>query len=180
MFGGDKRGVIWLPCSPLPKVGLRWPRGRGDESPPASPTKGQQDALLRHPQRAVQASALPARPRPPRPGPCAPAPSGRVGSKAHQAPLNANESRCPTPEPTFPTLFPRPPFPPRPVRRLEKLVRGHFWGSKIERGAQERARSPRARAASAARPHPGRRRLRREIRTGLPESEPGRRDHQPR
>uniref|UniRef100_A0A671F886 Y-box binding protein 3 n=1 Tax=Rhinolophus ferrumequinum TaxID=59479 RepID=A0A671F886_RHIFE len=47
-----------------------------------------------------------------------------------------------------------------PSSLAQKLVRGHFWGSKIQRGAPERARSPRARAASAARPHPG---LRREI-----------------
>ncbi|XP_070227200.1 Y-box-binding protein 3 isoform X2 [Bos mutus] len=44
---------------------------------------------------------------------------------------------------------PSPPLPlPGPARRPEELVRGHFWGSKTERGAPERARSPRARAAS--------------------------------
>lgn len=169
--GGDRRSVIWMPCFPLLQVSFRWPPRPGSAPLP------QRDSRTHSPRpcsvpRTPQTCPCP--PRLPAPAPAPQVPSGWVGSKGHQAPLNANESRCPTPKPTFPTLFPRPPFPPRPVRRLEKLVRGHFWGSKIERGAQERARSPRARAASAARPHPGRRRRRprREIRTGPPRASP--------
>lgn len=65
--------------------------------------------LLRKRHITVQTSDLPRLSLTPRLGSCAPVPSGWVGCKGHQAPLNANESRCPTPKPTFPTLFPRPP-----------------------------------------------------------------------
>lgn len=63
--------------------------------------------------------------------PCAPVPGALVGWKGHQAPLNANEADAQVGSQLSPPSS-LAALPSGPVRRLEKLVRGHFWGSKID------------------------------------------------